>query len=59
MERDAEMLRLWKEELMTLSAIGRKYGLSRERVRQIVNKQRTKNVQDIRASRNGEDHDAH
>lgn len=59
MERDAEMLRLWKEELMTLSAIGRKYGLSRERVRQIVKKQRTKNVQDIRASRNGEDHDAH
>jgi DNA-directed RNA polymerase sigma subunit (sigma70/sigma32) len=63
MERDAEILRLWKEELMTLAAIGRKYGLSRERIRVIVAKQRAlqqraKDVSDIRSSGDGENHNA-
>jgi len=58
MKRDAEILRLWKEELMTLAAIGRKYGLSRERVRVIVAKQRAKNVSNIRTSGNGENNNA-
>jgi|TARA_R110002110_G_scaffold1339_4_gene5597 DNA-directed RNA polymerase sigma subunit (sigma70/sigma32) len=58
MERDEEILRLWKEELMTLSAIGKKYGLTRERVRQIVAKQRAKNVSDIRTAGNGKNDDA-
>lgn len=34
--RNLEIYRLRKEERMTLEAIGRRFGLSRERVRQLV-----------------------
>ena len=37
-ERNLEMHRLRKEKAMTLTAIGKRYGLTRERVRVIVNK---------------------
>jgi|TARA_E500000318_G_scaffold92962_1_gene91869 DNA-directed RNA polymerase sigma subunit (sigma70/sigma32) len=37
-ERDAEIYRLYDEMKMTFTAIGKRYGISRERVRQIVEK---------------------
>ena len=37
-ERNREMHRLRTERAMTLTAIGKKYGVTRERVRVIVNK---------------------
>jgi len=37
-ERNAEIYRLRVQEKMTLAAIGLKYGLTRERIRQIVKK---------------------
>tara|TARA_R110000796_G_scaffold96823_1_gene203472 strand:+ start:2916 stop:3059 length:144 start_codon:yes stop_codon:yes gene_type:complete len=37
-ERNAEIYRLRTEEHMTLAAIGRRYGVTRERIRQIVKK---------------------
>jgi len=58
MNRDEEIVHLWKNELMTLSAIGKRFGLTRERVRQIVSKKRTQNVPNIRTTGNGEDNDA-
>ncbi len=38
-ERNAEIFRLYKEENMTLTAIGRMFDLSRQRVYQIVQDQ--------------------
>ena len=57
-ERNLEMNRLRKEKAMTLTAIGKRYGLTRERVRVIVNKVEEQNSnkhnQDIRTTRDGE-----
>jgi DNA-directed RNA polymerase sigma subunit (sigma70/sigma32) len=57
-ERNREMHRLRTERAMTLTAIGKKYGVTRERVRVIVNKieeeNANKNIQDIRTTRDGE-----
>jgi len=57
-ERNLEMHRLRTERAMTLTAIGKKYGVTRERVRVIVNKieeqNANKNIQDIRTSGDGE-----
>jgi DNA-directed RNA polymerase sigma subunit (sigma70/sigma32) len=57
-ERNLEMHRLRKEKAMTLTAIGKRYGLTRERVRVIVNKieeqNANKDIQDIRTSGDGE-----
>ena len=57
-ERNLEMHRLRKERAMTLTAIGKRYGLTRERVRVIVNKveeqNANKDIQDIRTTRDGE-----
>jgi DNA-directed RNA polymerase sigma subunit (sigma70/sigma32) len=39
-ERDEEIWRMHTELLMTLTAIGKKMGLSRERVRQIIEKKK-------------------
>ena len=59
-ERNREMHRLRTERAMTLTAIGKKYGVTRERVRVIVNKieeeNANKDIQDIRPTRDGEDH---
>ena len=58
-ERNLEMHRLRKERAMTLTAIGKRYGLTRERVRVIVNKvveqNANKDIQDIRTTGNRED----
>jgi len=43
-ERDAKIYRLWHEEKMTFAGIGRRYGLSRERVRQICMREHEKRV---------------
>lgn len=37
--RDAEALRLWRDEGLTLVAIAARFGISRERVRQIRNRE--------------------
>lgn len=53
-QRDRKMFALYTEQKMTLAAIGRLYGLSRERIRQIVNRiaqEEGINVQDLRAAR--------
>jgi DNA-directed RNA polymerase sigma subunit (sigma70/sigma32) len=39
-ERDEEIWRMHTKLLMTLTAIGKKMGLSRERVRQIIEKKK-------------------
>ena len=40
------------QEHRTLTAIGKRFGLTKERVRQIVNKFKDENVSDIRTARN-------
>jgi DNA-directed RNA polymerase specialized sigma subunit len=58
-KRNNEMYDLRKNREMTLTAIGKKYGLTRERVRVIVNKiaerNADKDIQDIRPTGNRED----
>ena len=58
-ERNREMHRLRTERAMTLTAIGKKYGVTRERVRVIVNRieelNADKNIQNIRATGYRED----
>tara|TARA_R110000796_G_scaffold84919_3_gene184654 strand:- start:7595 stop:7756 length:162 start_codon:yes stop_codon:yes gene_type:complete len=39
-ERNATIYKMFLRDRMTLAAIGRRFDLTRERVRQIVNKQR-------------------
>jgi transcriptional regulator with XRE-family HTH domain len=53
--RNQEIHRLRKQERMTLEAIGRRFGISRERVRQIVRRvemggQEQRDVSDIRTA---------
>ena len=59
LERNKEMHNLRKNRGMTLTAIGKKYGLSRERVRVIVNRieelNADKDIQNIRATGYRED----
>ena len=51
-ERNTRIYELRKNKLMTLTAIGKMYGLTRERIRVIVNKVEEtnagKDIQDIR-----------
>jgi len=51
-ERDKRIYEMHTQEHRTLTAIGKHFGLTKERVRQIVNKHRD-DVQDIRTPRNG------
>lgn len=56
-QRDYQIYEMRTKYYMTMTAIGKRMGLSRERVRQIVKKVGEnlgdyKNVQNIRASRN-------
>lgn len=56
-QRDYQIYEMRTKYYMTMTAIGKRVGLSRERVRQIVKKVGEnlgdyKNVQNIRASRN-------
>ena len=43
-QRNQEIFHMYKVQLMTLSAIGKRMGLSRERIRQIVRKIERENV---------------
>jgi len=56
-QRAEVMYQMHIKEYRTLTAIGKKFGLTKERVRQIVNKYKEglTHVQDIRTARNGED----
>lgn len=58
-QRNKTMYEMYVKEYRTLTAIGKKFGLTKERVRQIVNKykKRISDVQDIRTSGNGKDND--
>jgi len=62
--RNREIRRLRKEERMTLEAIGKRFDLSRERVRQIVRGidaimgEENGNVSDIRTAGDRENNDA-
>jgi len=59
-QRNNEIYSLRTDKLMTLTAIGKMYGLTRERIRVIVKKideqNENKDIQDIRPTRDGEDH---
>lgn len=59
-ERDFEIFRLRKEQYLNLNVIGKRSGLSQERVRVIVNdlEEQRYNVQNFRAARNGENDQA-
>ena len=61
-ERNTRIYELRKNKLMTLTAIGKMYGLTRERIRVIVNKiEKTnagKDIQDIRPTGDREDNNA-
>jgi hypothetical protein len=61
-ERNTRIYELRKNKLMTLTAIGKMYGLTRERIRVIVNKVEEtnagKDIQDIRPTGNREDNNA-
>jgi DNA-directed RNA polymerase sigma subunit (sigma70/sigma32) len=59
-QRNNEIYSLRTDKLMTLTDIGKMYGLTRERIRVIVKKideqNENKDIQDIRPTRDGEDH---
>ena len=61
-ERNTRIYELRKNKLMTLTAIGKMYGLTRERIRVIVNKVEEtnagKDIQDIRPTGDREDNNA-
>ena len=61
-ERNSRIYELRKNKLMTLTAIGKMYGLTRERIRVIVNKVEEtnagKDIQDIRPTGDREDNNA-
>jgi len=61
-ERNTRIYELRKNKLMTLTAIGKMYGLTRERIRVIVNKVEEtnagKDIQDIRTTGDREDNNA-
>ena len=61
-QRNNEIYSLRKNKLMTLTAIGKMYGLTRERIRVIVNKideqNENKDIQDIRPTGDREDNNA-
>mgnify|MGYP003624825991 FL=1 len=43
-DRNRMIYLLWRDEHMTFAGIGRRFGLTRERIRQIVLKEKEKNV---------------
>ncbi len=59
-ERAETMYQMHVKEYRTLTAIGKKFGLTKERVRQIVNKHKRgiTDVQDIRTAGNRENNHA-
>ena len=61
-QRNNEIYSLRTDKLMTLTAIGKMYGLTRERIRVIVKKideqNENKDIQDIRPTGDREDNNA-
>lgn len=55
--RNQEIYEMWKLERRTMAAIARHFGLTRERVRQIIRRheRRQIDVSDFRTARNWED----
>ena len=54
-DRNKEIVRLIDEQKVTKTAIGKWYNISKQRVQQIYQKEKSKNVEDIRPSGNGKD----
>ena len=54
-DRNKEIVRLIDEQKVTKTAIGKWYNISKQRVQQIYQKEKAKNVEDIRPSGNGKD----
>ena len=46
-DRNNEIFRLWNEDRMTFAAIGNRYNLTRERVRQIVKRHLNRLILDV------------
>ena len=55
--RNKEIVRMIDEQHMTATAVGKWFNISKQRVSQIYNREKS-NVQDIRSTGNGENHDS-
>ena len=55
--RNKEIVRMIDEQHMTATAVGRWFNISKQRVSQIYNREKN-NVQDIRSTGHGQNHDS-
>jgi DNA-directed RNA polymerase specialized sigma subunit len=55
-KRNREIVRMIDEDLMTATAVGKWFNISKQRVSQIYNREK-QNVQNIRTTGNGQDND--
>ena len=55
-KRNREIIRMIDEDLMTVTAVGKWFNISKQRVSQIYNREK-QNVQDIRTPGDGQDND--
>lgn len=56
-KRNKEIVRMIDEDMMTATAVGKWFNISKQRVSQIYNREK-QNVQNIRTPGNGQDNDA-
>ena len=57
-ERNKEIVRLIDEQKVTQTAVAKWFGISKQRVQQIYQEEKARNVQDIRTTGDGEDNNA-
>ncbi len=57
-DRNKEIVRLIDEQKVTKTAIGKWFKISKQRVQQIYQEEKARNVQNIRTSGDGEDNNA-
>ena len=57
-ERNQEIVRLIDKQRMTKTAVAKRYNVSKQRVQQIYNREKARNVEDIRTAGDREDNDA-
>lgn len=57
-DRNKEIVRLIDEQKVTKTAIGKWFKISKQRVQQIYQEEKARNVQDIRTSGDGKDNNA-